>query len=195
MKKKLSAGWIVLIVIAALLVIAIIAAVGTYNGLAQKREAVSAAESDIGVQLQRRANLIPNLISTVKVYMEHETEVIDAVTEARAKMTGADSTADKLQADEELSSALSRLLVVVENYPDLKSNQNFIQLQDELAGTENRITASRKDYNEKAQTYNSSIITFPANIFAGIFGFEKAEYFQADEGAQTVPDAGELFNS
>lgn len=195
MKKKLSGGIIALIIILAIIVVAIIVGISTYNSLAQNRESITSAESNIQTQLQRRADLIPNLVSTVKTYMEHETEVITAVTEARAKMTGNGSTEEKLAANDELSSALSRLLVVVENYPELKSNENFIQLQDELAGTENRITAARQDYNSKVESYNKDIVSFPKNIFAGLFGFEKAQYFQASENAQQNPDVSDLFNS
>lgn len=191
MKKKT-------LIILAIVIIVIIALIGTvisqYNGLAQSRESITSAESAIQTQLQRRADLIPNLVSTVKTYMEHETEVITAVTEARAKMTGSTTTEQMLEADQQLSSALSRLLVVVENYPELKSNENFIQLQDELAGTENRITAARQDYNSKVEKYNKTLISFPGNIFAGMFGFQKAEYFEATPQAQQTPDVSDLFD-
>lgn len=191
--KKMSGGKIALIVIAVIVIVAVIAAISAYNGLAQARETVSSAESDIQTQLQRRADLIPNLVSTVKTYMAHETEVINAVSEARAKMAAGNTTQEQLAANDELTSAVSRLIAVAESYPELKSSENFRSLQDELAGTENRISAARQTYNEKASEYNKSIVSFPRNIFAGIFGFEKADYFKASEGAETVPDVSDLF--
>lgn len=192
--KKMSGGKIALIVIAILIIVAVIAAISAYNGLAQARETVSSAESDIQTQLQRRADLIPNLVSTVKTYMAHETEVINAVSEARAKMAAGNTTQEQLEANDELTAAVSRLIAVAESYPDLKSSENFISLQDELAGTENRISAARQTYNEKAAEYNKSIVSFPKNIFAGIFGFDKAEYFKAKAGAEDAPNVSDLFD-
>ena len=192
--KKLSGGIIALIVIAAIVIIALIFGVSAYNGLAQARESVSSAESNIQTQLQRRADLIPNLVSTVQTYMEHETEVIQAVSDARARMAAGGTTEEQLEANDELTAAVSRLFAVAENYPELKSSENFIQLQDELAGTENRISAARQEYNETAAEYNRSIVSFPRNLIAGIFGFERADYFQADEGAEENPNVSELFD-
>lgn len=182
--KKSSIGTICVIAIIA--IIAIMAIVG-YNGMVSKREAVDSALSDLDVMLQRRSDLIPNLVSTVKGYTNHENEVIDKITEARAKLTSANSVEEKSEANNELSSSLKALMVVVENYPDLKSSENFKQLSDELAGTENRIAVARKDYNNAVKTLNTTIKKFPNNIIAGMFGFEQAEYFEADESSTEVP--------
>lgn len=183
MKKKTIILLVILAVIAAL----VIGCIGMYNGLASDREAVETANSTISVQLQRRNDLIPNLVSTVKGFASHETEAIEAVTTARANMMGAQSASEQAAASDQLSAALARLAVVVENYPDLKANENYIALQDELAGTENRIGVARKDYNDAVRKYNTQIVKFPKNLIAGIFGFEKAAYFEASEGAQDVP--------
>ena len=159
----------------------------TYNSLIRLRNQVKNAWAQIDVQLKRRHDLIPNLVETVKGYAEHEKEVFTAVTEARAKVGGAGTIGDKIGAENELSSALSRLLLVVENYPQLKANQNFIRLQDELAGTENRIAVERRRYNEAVRAYNVMIRTFPRNVIANMFGFVRAEFFEAPEEAQTAP--------
>lgn len=182
--KKSSIGTICVIAIIA--IIAIMAIAG-YNGMVSKREAVDSSLSDLDVMLQRRADLIPNLVSTVKGYTNHENEVIDKITEARAKLTSANSVEEKSKANNELSSSLNALMVVVENYPDLKSSENFKQLSDELAGTENRIAVARKDYNNSVKNLNTTIKKFPNNIIAGMFGFENAEYFEADESSSEVP--------
>ena len=157
---------------------------GTYNSLVQLDEGVKSAWAQVENQLQRRYDLIPNYVETVKGY---EKEVFLKVTEARAKVGGATNIKDKIGANKELSSALSRLLLVVERYPDLKANQNFIRLQDELAGTENRIAVERRRYNETVKTYNIKIRSFPTNIMAGMFGFGKAEFFKIAEAARAVP--------
>lgn len=161
---------------------------GTYNGLVEKQENVTNAAADIDTVLQRRADLIPNLVSCVKGYMEHENEVIDAITTARENLIGAGNTAEKLEANDELTSALNNLLVVVENYPDLKSSENFVNLQDELAGTENRIATARRDYNNAVKIYNTAIKRFPAKIIADMSGFEAESYFEASDSAQEVPN-------
>lgn len=179
--------------IIAVLVLLVIWGISGYNGLVVKSELVQTAWSQIDNQLQRRNDLIPNLVETVKRYAAHESEVFTQVSEARSKLAGAATVADIAQADAEVTSALSRLLAIVENYPELKANENFIQLQDELAGTENRIAVARRDYNEAARSYNTSIRRFPTNIIAGMFGFERAQYFEASEDARQAPDVGDLF--
>ena len=160
---------------------------GTYNRLVALDEGVKTAWAQVENQLQRRLDLIPNLVETVKGYAKQEREVLIQVTEARAKVAGAGSINKKIAANTELSSALGRLLVVVERYPDLKSNQNFIRLQDELAGTENRIAVERRRYNEAVRGYNTKVRSFPTNIWAGIFGFGRADLFEAPTGAEQPP--------
>ena len=180
-------GLIVLIVVLAVLAILAVSLVGSYNGLVAQRETVNTAFSDIQTQLQRRADLIPNLVATVKGFAAQEKTIIASITDARAKLAGATTVADKATADAELSGALSRLLVVVENYPELKTDKTFIGLMDELAGTENRIAVSRKDYNDVAKTYNTKVRSFPTVLIAGLFGFTPAEYFEASPGSTAVP--------
>jgi len=180
----------ILIAVAGVLLLIIIFAlslVGTYNGMVTQRETVDAKLKIIDTQLQRRADLIPNLVSTVKGFAAQEKDIMANITDARAKLAGAQSVGEKATADNELNGALSRLLVVVENYPNLKSDANFRQLSDELAGTENRIAVSRIDYNDAVKSYNTKIKRFPTNIFANTFGFEEAEYFEAAEGSENVP--------
>ena len=150
-------------------------------------EGVKAAWAQVENQLQRRYDLIPNYVETVKGFAKQERDVFIKVTEARSKVGGAGSIPDKIKANNELSSVLSRLLVVVERYPELKSDQNFLRLQDELAGTENRIAVERRRYNETVKTYNIKVRSFPTNILAGMFGFEKAAFFEVPEAAQAVP--------
>ena len=160
---------------------------GTYNNLVMLDEGVKAAWAQVENQLQRRYDLIPNYVETVKGFAKQEQDVFIKVTEARSKVGGAGSIPDKIKANNELSSVLSRLLVVVERYPELKSDQNFLRLQDELAGTENRIAVERRRYNETVKTYNIKVRSFPTNILAGMFGFEKAAFFKVPEAAQAVP--------
>lgn len=179
-----SKGLIIVIAIIALLAIV---CVTSYNGLATAQVEVDEQAANIDSQLQRRADLIPNLVNTVKGYAAHESEVFGAVNAAREKLVGADGMADKAEANGELTNALGRLIAISENYPDLKANTTFTSLMDELAGTENRIATSRRDYNEAVKTYNRKIKVFPGNIFAGMFGFESAEFFEAAEGAENVP--------
>lgn len=183
MKKGLLIFGIIILILAVLTGFA----VNSYNGLVTARETVDNQLSNIDTQLQRRNDLIPNFVNTVKGYASHESEVFGAVSDARAKMAGANTTAEMAQADSELSSALSRLLVVVENYPELKADTQFTALSDELAGTENRIAVARRDYNAAAKEYNVTIQRFPKVIFANMFGFQKADYFQAAEGAENAP--------
>ena len=160
---------------------------GTYNQFVTLDEAVKSSWAQVENQLQRRYDLIPNLVETVKGYAKQEQNVLVEVTNARARVGGATTVPDKIAANNELSSALSRLLVVVERYPDLKSNQNFLRLQDELAGTENRISVERRRYNEAVQAYNVAIRSFPANLLAGMYGFAKAAFFEAPAAAKAAP--------
>jgi LemA protein len=168
-----------------------------YNSMVKLDEKVSAQWAQVENVYQRRADLIPNLVNTVKGYANFEKDVLTAVTEARAKATSVNVDASKLspesiqqfqQAQGQLSSSLSKLLVVVEKYPDLKANQNFLELQAQLEGTENRITVERGRFNEVTQEYNSTIRTFPNNITSGMFGFSKKGYFEAEKGAEEVPE-------
>ena len=180
-----------LLIIAAIVIIAILIPYsylkGTYNSLVTLDEGVKAAWAQVENQLQRRYDLIPNLVETVKGYAAHEKEVFLKVTEARAKVGGATTINDKIAANNGLSAALSRLLLVVERYPDLKANTNFIRLQDELAGTENRIAVERRRYNETVKVYNIKIRRFPTNLLAGMFGFGKAAFFEVPKERQEAP--------
>jgi len=160
---------------------------GSYNKFVSLDEGVKSAWAQVENQLQRRYDLIPNLVETVKGYAKQEKDVLIEVTNARAKVGGAGNVPDKIAANNELSGALSRLLVVVERYPDLKSNQNFMRLQDELAGTENRIAVERRRYNEAVQSYNVAVRSFPANVVAGILGFQKAPFFATPAAAKAAP--------
>ncbi len=160
---------------------------GTYNSLVTMDEEVKAAWAQVENQLQRRYDLIPNYVETVKGYAAHEKEVFLKVTEARSKVAGARTINEKIGANNQLSAALSRLLLVVERYPDLKANANFIRLQDELAGTENRIAVERRRYNETVKAYNIKIRRFPTNLIAGMFGFEKAPFFEVPKEKQEAP--------
>ncbi len=177
----------VAIVIVVLVVIPLLYFKGAYNNLVALDEGVKAAWAQVENQLQRRYDLIPNLVETVKGYAAHEEELFVKVTEARSKVGGAGSVSDKIAANNSLSAALSRLLVVVERYPDLKANTNFLRLQDELAGTENRIAVERRRYNETVKTYNTTVRRFPTNIIAGIFGFGRASLFEVPEERQEAP--------
>lgn len=182
-KKSLTVG-----IIVAVIVIALIGSIaGSYNNLVKLRENVTSAQSVVETQLQRRADLIPNLVNTVKGYASHEEDVFTAVADARTALSGAKTVDELNSAQSQLDSAVSRLLAIAESYPDLKANENFINLQDELAGTENRISVARQDYNNAAKEYNTKIQSFPASIIAGLFNFEKADYFTATAEAATVP--------
>ncbi|MDD5169675.1 MAG: LemA family protein [Syntrophales bacterium] len=160
---------------------------GTYNNFVTLDEAVKSSWAQVENQLQRRYDLIPNLVETVKGYAKQEKDVFVEVTNARSKVGGAGTVPDKIKANNELSGALSRLLVVVERYPELKSNQNFMRLQDELAGTENRIAVERKRYNDAVKVYNVAIRSFPANMLAGMFNFQAAAFFEAPAVAKAAP--------
>ncbi|MBR3615267.1 MAG: LemA family protein [Bacteroidaceae bacterium] len=181
-----------------LVVVAVVAVwvVTGYNGLVKADEAVSNAWSNVENQYQRRADLIPNLVNTVKGYASHEKETLDAVISARTRATQVTVDADNLtpeklleyqKAQGEVGAALGRLLAITEAYPDLKANQNFLELQAQLEGTENRISVERRNFNDVAKNYNTSIRTFPRNLLAGMFGFDKRPYFEAQEGAEQAP--------
>jgi len=180
-----------LLIIAAIIVLVILIPYsylkGTYNSLVTMDEGVKAAWAQVENQLQRRYDLIPNLVETVKGYAAQEKEVFLRVTEARSKVGGATTINDKITANNGLTAALSRLLLVVERYPELKSNTNFLRLQDELAGTENRISVERRRYNETVKAYNIKIRRFPTNLLAGMFGFEKATFFEVPKERQEAP--------
>ncbi len=188
-------GCLAIIIIAVLIVGA--SAMGTYNGLVKEQQNVNAKWSQVENDYQRRADLIPNLVATVKGYAGHEKETLEAVTASRAQVGSMQVTPEILnnpaefqkyqQAQSGLTSALSRLMVVVERYPDLKANQNFLDLQSQLEGTENRITVARMRFNEAAQTYNTKVKQFPSNIFARMFGFKEKAYFQSAPGSEKAP--------
>lgn len=185
--KKISTGMVALLIVLAVLVVFAIAAFSGYNSLVSLQEDVLANQSGIQTQLQRRSDLIPNLVNTVKGYAAHEEEVLTQISDARARLAAGGSMEELADADAELQSALSRLLLVVENYPELKADSQYTALMDELAGTENRIAVARRDYNDAVNTYNQKLRRFPGNIYAGLFGFEPAEYFEASKGAETPP--------
>ena len=188
MSKGVKILLIIVGVIVLFLIILFSSVKGTYNSLVALDETVNTAWAQVENQLQRRFDLIPNLVETVKGYASHEKEVLTGVTEARAKVGGAQTINDKMQANNELTSALSRLLLVVENYPNLKADQSFIRLQDELAGTENRIAVERRRFNESVRAYNVKVRSFPSNIIAAIFGFDRKEAFEAPEEAKEAPE-------
>ena len=185
-------GTVVLLSVLAAVVLLVVGVVGwgisTNNKFVELETAVDKADSQIQVVLKRRADLIPNLVNTVKGYAQHEEEIYTALADARAKMTGAGATTEEMmEGNAELSSALSRLMVVVENYPELKANENFIGLQDELAGAENRISRAREEYNRAVESFNTAIRKFPANIIAGMQGYEKRPFFEASEADMSNP--------
>ncbi|MCL3852296.1 MULTISPECIES: LemA family protein [Parabacteroides] len=193
---KNKALWITLAIIVVLLFAGYSWVKGTYNTMVTQDEGVKTAWSQVENQYQRRMDLIPNLVNTVKGYATHEKETLEGVVSARAEATKTtidpsnlnEESMKKFQAAQgELSSALSRLMVVLERYPDLKANQNFSELQAQLEGTENRISVERKRFNETAQSYNTYIRTFPTNILAGMFGFQPKAYFSAESGAEKAP--------
>ena len=192
LKKRL--GLVITLVVAC--VIAVWCVTG-YNGLVSMDEGVQNKWADVETQYQRRADLIPNLVNTVKGYAAHEKETLEGVVKARSEATSVKIDAENMTAEQMaqyqkaqngVSSALSKLLLVVEKYPDLKANQNFLELQSQLEGTENRITVARRDFNGAAKEYNTAIRKFPKNILAGMFGFEKKAYFEAQEGAEIAPE-------
>jgi LemA protein len=173
-------GWIIL----ALLAFGIFALVGMYNALVRLRNRVKNAWSQIDVQLKRRHDLIPNLVETAKGYMKHERETLEHITEARSRAMGADGVGQKSAAEGQLSGALSKFMLVVENYPDLKANTNFLALQEELTSTENKIAYSRQGYNDAVLFFNNKIQVFPSNIIANTFNFTEEEFFEIEEAAE-----------
>ena len=193
---KNKALWITIAIIVVLLFAGYSWVKGTYNTMVTQDEGVKTAWSQVENQYQRRMDLIPNLVNTVKGYATHEKETLEGVVSARAEATKTtidpsnlnEESMKKFQAAQgELSSALSRLMLVIERYPDLKANQNFSELQAQLEGTENRISVERKRFNEPAQSYNTYIRSFPTNILAGMFGFQPKAYFSAESGAEKAP--------
>lgn len=176
-----------------LIAVAIIAIViglvgGSYNGLVTKQETVETKLADVKTYLQRRTDLIPNLVNTVKGFTEHETEIINSITEARTKLVNAKTVNEMSEANDNLSAALNSLNIIVENYPELTSDTVYINLMDELAGTENRIAISRTNYNEAVKNYNAAVKKFPTNLIARIFSFDLSEYFEASDKANEVPE-------
>ncbi|MDF2787617.1 MAG: LemA family protein [Neobacillus sp.] len=181
-------GFMVLGVIIAIIVILGVMLMSSYNNFVTLDENVDQSYAQIENQLQRRLDLIPNLVNTVKGYASHEKEVIGEISDARARLAGANTVEEEATANAELTGALSRLLVVVENYPNLKADQQFTQLMDELSGTENRISVARKDYNEQVAVYNKKVKQFPGALIAGMTGFDEKEYFTADPKAAEAPE-------
>ncbi|MBO8130466.1 MAG: LemA family protein [Candidatus Marinimicrobia bacterium] len=193
----MRSGRLNLLIIGVIIVFLIFYFIGGYNSLVRLEEEVNSAWAQVSNQYQRRADLIPNLVEVVKGYAKHERETFQAVTEARAKATQITLSPEILdnpeafnkfqQVQGELSSALARLLAVAENYPQLKANENFLSLQAQLEGTENRIAVERRRFNEVVRRYNTRIRRFPTNIIAGLFGFERKAYFKAEQGAEKAP--------
>lgn len=184
--------WIVVGIVA----VVVIWCVSSYNKLVNRQEGVVTEWANVETQYQRRVDLIPNLVNTVKGYAAHEQSTFEAVTDARTRATSInidaegltpEAMAEYMEAQNEVGSALGRLIAVAESYPDLKANQNFLELQSQLEGTENRISTARKTYNEAARSYNQSIRRFPTNVIAGMFGFDRKPLFEAQEGAETAP--------
>lgn len=194
MDIKKHKGWLIA---AAVVVVILLWAGSVYNSLVSQEEAVGNQWADVETQYQRRADLVPNLVATVKGYAAHEQQTLEAVVKARSEATqthidAADLTPEKMaayqKAQSNLSGALGRLLMVQENYPELKANENFLDLQTQLEGTENRISVARRDFNAVARTYNVAIRRFPNNIFASLFGFSAKSYFEAEKGAEKAPE-------
>ncbi len=187
MKNERGSALIIVIAIIAVIGIAAMLVIPKYNNLVTGEETVDAAWAQVENQLQRRFDLIPNLVNTVKGYANHEEEVFTQIAQARTKYGGADTVEEAADANNDLSSGLSRLLVIVENYPELKADVQFTRLMDELAGTENRLAVARKDYNNTVQSFNNNVRRFPGNLIAGMFGFEKKDYFEIKDGVEESP--------
>lgn len=186
-QKKRSGAAGILIAIIAIIVIALLMIVPTYNRLAARSESVNQAYAQVQNVVQRRADLIPNLVNTVKGYTDHESDTLKEVTNARAGVQNAKNPKELAEANDQLTRAIGDINVVVEAYPDLKADTQFVQLMDELAGSENRISTERKNYNEAVQAYNTDIRRFPTNLIAKFTGYDPAEYFKADASAQEAP--------
>ena len=186
--KKISGWGIFGICILAIVLILGFWGVGSYNNLVSLKENVDSKYSDIDVQLQRISNLIPNIVNTVKGYTSHESQILDEIANSRSKLASASTVSSKASADSELSGAVSKLMVIVENYPDLKADTQFTALMDNLEGTENRIAVERRKFNEEVKGYNAYIRSFPKNIIAGMFGFLPKPYFEAAAGAEKAPE-------
>ena len=181
-------GWLTAGLVVVLLLVVYFLTAGTYNRFVTMQEQINNSQAEIANQLQRRFDLIPNLVETVKGFAAQERTIMEEIAAARTKYAGAEALPDKLAANDALSAALGRLLVIVENYPDLKSNQTFIRLMDELSGTENRIAVARKRYNDAVKEYNAAIRRFPGNLIARFMGFEAAQYFEAPEETEKPPE-------
>lgn len=186
-KGKNRSATVIIIAIVAIVGIALLLIVPKYNKLVNGEEQIEASWAQVENQLQRRFDLIPNLVQTVKGYAAHEEEVFTQIADARTQYGGAATVEEAAEANDNLTSALSRLLVIVENYPQLKADVQFTQLMDELAGTENRLAVARQDYNEVVRSFNSDVRRFPGNFIATMFGFEAKGYFEAANGAETAP--------
>ena len=189
-KSRLSPGWIALIVVGVILLSFVFIFIGSYHGLIKTDETVNEKWANVQSAYQRRADLIPNLVDTVKAYSSYEGSVLTEITNARASIGKASTPAQLQAAGNELNSALSRLLAVAENYPNLKANENYLSLQDELAGTENRVKVERDLFNAAVKNYNVKVRAFPTNIVAGMFGFQNKEMFEAEQGTDKAPKVG-----
>ncbi len=187
MKKGTMIGLIIVAIVVVIIFASVSWFISTRNSLVRMEQDIEGNWAQVENQLQRRYDLIPNLVNTVKGYASHEETVFTAIADARSKLSGANGVSETAQASSELDSALSRLLVVVEAYPDLKADTQFINLQDELAGTENRLAVARKDYNDSVRAFNTEIRMFPASIVAGTMGLEKQDYFEIAAGVENAP--------
>lgn len=182
---KKNSKWIIVAVLA---IVACVYCISSYNSLVRQEQEVETAWANVETQYQRRADLIPNLVATVKGYAQHEQETLSQVVEARANaLGGAANVEEYAEAQQQVTAALGRLIAIAESYPALKADASFLELQAQLEGTENRITVSRSEYNEQVKSYNTAIVTFPSNLIAGMFGFEKKPLFKASEGASQAP--------
>ena|SRR5690625_3549736 len=184
-RRRGAAG--IVIAIIAIIALALFILVPSYNGLVKQKEQLDQSYAQVQNVVQRRADLIPNLVNTVKGYSDHEKDTLTEITKARSGIKEADGPKELAEANENMNQALRNINVVAEAYPELKADSQFTQLMDELAGTENRISVERKNYNEEVRNYNTKVKSFPTSIFASIMGFDKAEYFEADASAQDAP--------